>query len=585
MEEKSVQQSMKGAIWDFIKSHWKSYTLVSIGLLISYGLFVVPTMMTQRVINQISQGTLTAKDLGFAILTVVLACSVTYAADYIWVKQLFGRASDYRFQMRRTLFAKLIHMRRPFYDKFRSGDMLTRFTNDTNDYSELLGFGVMSIFTALGTILFVLPAMIAISWQITILAALPLLVLGSIIYWVSAKQEMVSEEVREAVANLSNEVLEVVEGIRVTRAYGKKELGAAKFRQKTAALVKRNDRLMVYQAAYGRLALTLLALSTAIVMGLGGSYMQAGRLQLGDVVALQLYTGMLMDPMWVLSDVVLIYQIGKVAFGKLTELIETSDDMEADGQIEAQELAHIVFDHYSFSYPEHQEPVLKDISFELSKGQTLGIVGKTGSGKTTLVRQFLRQYPLGQGFLSLNGEHMSVFNRRSIEEKIGYVPQEHILFSKSVLDNIRLSQPDATPDSVSAAIDAAAFTKDLTRMSQGLDTMVGEKGVSISGGQKQRLSIARALLKQPELLILDDSLSAVDAKTERSIIDNIQALRQGKTNVIVSHRLSAVSHADQVLVLDQGKIVESGTPAELLANQGWYYEQYLRQQSEEGGAQ
>ncbi|MGT2756903.1 ABC transporter ATP-binding protein [Streptococcus ovuberis] len=573
---------MKRAIWSFIKSHWKSYILVSIGLLISYGLFVVPTMMTQRVINQISQGTLTAKDLWLAVGVIIAACVITYLADYVWVKQLFGRASDYRFQMRRDLFAKLIHMRRPFYDKFRSGDMLTRFTNDTNDYSELLGFGVMSIFTALGTILFVLPAMIAISWQITILAALPLLFLGSIIYWVSAKQEIVSEEVREAVANLSNEVLEVVEGIRVTRAYAKKELGAAKFRRKTADLVKRNDQLMVYQAAYGRLALTLLALSTAIVMGLGGYYMQTGHLQLGDVVALQLYTGMLMDPMWVLSDVVLIYQIGKVAFGKLTELIETSDDMEIDGDIVANELAHIAFDHYSFAYPNQQEPVLKEISFELSKGQTLGIVGKTGSGKTTLVRQLLRQYPIGDGQFSLNGNPISNFKRSSIEEKLGYVPQEHILFSKSVLDNVRFSQPEAKQESVLEAIDAAAFSEDLTRMSHGIDTMVGEKGVSISGGQKQRLSIARALLKDPELLILDDSLSAVDAKTERLIINNIQTLRKGKTNVIISHRLSAVSHADQVLVLDQGQIVEAGTPLELLTQKGWYYEQYLRQQREEG---
>ncbi|HEM5297217.1 TPA: ABC transporter ATP-binding protein, partial [Streptococcus suis] len=215
--------------------------------------------------------------------------------------------------------------------------------------------------------------------------------------------------------------------------------------------------------------------------------------------------------------------------------------------------------------------------------QTVGIVGKTGSGKTTLVRQFLRQYPIGQGNFFINHQSVLDFKRSSIEEKIGYVPQEHILFSRSVGENIALGKVASSSEEIEQAIATAAFSQDLKRMTDGLDTMIGERGVSISGGQKQRISIARAFLREPDLLILDDSLSAVDARTERQIIQNIQKERAGKTNVIVTHRLSAVNHADWVLVLDEGRIVEEGHPADLLAQRGWYYEQYQRQQSQEGG--
>lgn len=586
MNDLSKERSMLSAIWFFVKANWMTYSIVSLGLLVSYGLFVVPTQMTQKVINQISQGTLTQESLLWSVFIVLLAGIVTYIADLIWVRLLFGKASRYRFELRRGLFNKLIHMRTPFYEKFRSGDMLTRFTNDTNDYSELLGFGVMSIFSALGTIFFVLPAMVLISWQITLLASLPILILGIIVYWISTKQEIASEESREAVANLSNEVLEVIEGIRVTRAYGKKDLGARRFQKKTEQLVLKNDKIMFYQSAYGRLALTFLGLSTALVVGFGGYYMSMGSLQLGDVVALQLYAIMLMDPMWVLSDMVLVYQIGKVAYDKLTELMNSTDDMEEDGQLQADALERITFRDYSFAYAGSDLPTLKNINLTLEKGQTLGIVGKTGSGKTTLVRQLLRQYPIGTGQYLVNGRPITQFMRQSLEDKLGYVPQEHILFSRSVADNIRFGQPEAKAVKVMNAVEAAVFAEDVTRMSQGLETMVGEKGVSISGGQKQRISIARALIKEPELLILDDSLSAVDAKTERKIIENIQQLRQGKTNVIVTHRLSAVNHADWVIVLENGQVVEEGRPADLLTQGGWYFEQYQRQQSEEtiGGA-
>ncbi|HEL2461360.1 TPA: ABC transporter ATP-binding protein, partial [Streptococcus suis] len=326
-----------------------------------------------------------------------------------------------------------------------------------------------------------------------------------------------------------------------------------------------------------------LGLSTIFVLLMGAQAVRAGQLTLGQVIALQLYVGSLLEPFWTLADFILVYQTGKTSFEKLQELIETGDDLEADGSKEIAELSSISFKNYSFSYPQAERTSLQDINWTLKAGQTVGIVGKTGSGKTTLVRQFLRQYPIGQGNFFINHQSVLDFKRSSIEEKIGYVPQEHILFSRSVGENIALGKVASSSEEIEQAIATAAFSQDLKRMSDGLDTMIGERGVSISGGQKQRISIARAFLREPDLLILDDSLSAVDARTERQIIQNIQKERAGKTNVIVTHRLSAVNHADWVLVLDEGRIVEEGRPADLLAQRGWYYEQYQRQQSQEGG--
>ncbi|HFI0783910.1 TPA: ABC transporter ATP-binding protein, partial [Streptococcus suis] len=326
-----------------------------------------------------------------------------------------------------------------------------------------------------------------------------------------------------------------------------------------------------------------LGLSTIIVLVMGAQAVKTGQLTLGQIIALQLYVSSLLEPFWTLADFILVYQTGKTSFEKLQELIETGDDLEVDGAKEIAELASIAFKDYSFRYPQAERASLQDINWTLLAGQTVGIVGKTGSGKTTLVRQFLRQYPIGQGDFTINDQSVLDYKRASLEEKIGYVPQEHILFSKSVGENIALGKVDSSSEEIEQAIVTAAFDQDLKRMSDGLNTMIGERGVSISGGQKQRISIARAFLREPDLLILDDSLSAVDARTERQIIQNIQKERAGKTNVIVTHRLSAVNHADWVLVLDEGHIVEEGRPADLLAQKGWYYEQYQRQQSQEGG--
>ncbi|HFI0450966.1 TPA: ABC transporter ATP-binding protein [Streptococcus suis] len=570
-------------ILDYVKQHKWLYLVVVVTLIIYDVTLLIPTQIIQRMVDILTKNGLTEQVLIQEMCLLLLVTFLNYGMGFIWHLKLFQASVNFKFDMQQRAFKKMVTMRMPFYEKFRSGDVLTRFSTDVDGLMEMVGYGLMIVVYAGGMLAFIIPTMFFIDWWISFWAILPMIFMAVAIFFIGRKQDLAIDANRDAVAQLNNEVLEVVEGIRVTRAYSKKSAQKAQFQARTKALAEGGNRITSLQSIYNPLATICLGLSTILVLILGAEAVKAGQLSLGQVIALQLYVSSLLEPFWTLADFILVYQTGKTSFEKLQELIETGDDLEEDGSVEIAELDSISFKDYSFSYPQAERPSLQEINWTLKAGQTVGIVGKTGSGKTSLVRQFLRQYPVGQGEFEVNQQPVLNFKRSSLEQKIGYVPQEHILFSKSVGENIAFGKLDSSIEEIEAAIATAAFTKDLERMSDGLDTMIGERGVSISGGQKQRISIARAFLREPDLLILDDSLSAVDARTERQIIQNIQKERAGKTNVIVTHRLSAVNHADWVLVLDEGRIVEEGRPADLLAQEGWYYEQYQRQHSQEGG--
>ncbi|HEP1804822.1 TPA: ABC transporter ATP-binding protein [Streptococcus suis] len=570
-------------IFDYVKQHKWLYLLVVVTLIIYDVTLLIPTQIIQRMVDTLTKNGLTERILVQEMGLLLLVTFLNYGMGFIWHLKLFQASVNFKFDMQQRAFKKMVTMRTPFYEKFRSGDVMTRFSTDVDGLMEMVGYGLMIVVYSGGMLAFIIPTMLLIDWKISFLAILPMIFMAVAFFFIGRKQDLAIDANREAVAQLNNEVLEVVEGIRVTRAYSKKAAQKAQFQERTKELADGGDRITSLQSLYNPLATVGLGLSTILVLVLGAGAVKSGQLSLGQVIALQLYVSSLLEPFWTLADFILVYQTGKTSFEKLQELIETGDDLEVDGSVEIAELDSISFKNYSFSYPQSDRPSLQEINWTLKAGQTVGIVGKTGSGKTSLVRQLLRQYPVGQGEFLVNHQSVLAFKRSSLEQKIGYVPQEHILFSKSVGENIAFGKRDSSLEEIEAAIATAAFSQDLERMSHGLDTMIGERGVSISGGQKQRISIARAFLREPDLLILDDSLSAVDARTEGQIIQNIQKERAGKTNVIVTHRLSAVNHANWVLVLDEGRIVEEGRPADLLAQEGWYYEQYQRQQSQEGG--
>lgn len=571
---------MFALVLDYVRKNKWTYLLVAVSLIVYDATLVIPTQVVQRLVDAITKQSLTEAGLFSTIGFLILATLVNYGSAFIWHLKLFQQSIHFKFDMQQRAFHKLVAMRTPFYEKFRSGDMMTRFSTDVEMLQDMVGYGLMIILYAGGMIAFVIPVMFLISWEISLVGMIPIVIMTFGTYKVSQPLETKVDEARDAISELSNEVLETVEGIRVIRAYSKKDQQSSRFAKKTVALSARWNDIARYRALYMPMYSLMLGLSTVLILGSGLYFMETGQVSLGQVVALQLYVVSLVEPFAMLSDFILVYQTGKTSFGKLQELIETGDDMEEDGRKDLDHLREIRLEDYSFSYAQASQPSLKDISLTLKAGQTLGLVGKTGAGKTSLVRQFLRQYPVGEGTFTINGRPITDYSRKSLEALIGYVPQEHVLFSRTVWENIAMGKVQADQEEIKQAISTAAFEEDVERMADGLDTTIGERGVSISGGQKQRISIARAFIREPELLILDDSLSAVDARTERQIIQNIQQERAGKTNIIVTHRLSAVHHADWVLVLDEGRIIEEGTPDQLLAQEGWYYQQYQRQQAQ-----
>ncbi len=573
---------MLKTFWTYIKKHPVVYGIATFFALLSSVLAIMPNLMIQRFIDAIVDQTLAKENLWVYLVTFLISIICIYVVDVIWVITLFGQSYRYQSELRKKVYQKLLHLRTPFYEKFRSGDLMTRMTSDIDYLGDTIGYGFMLIVSNVTWTISVLTIMIiTTSWKAALISILPLVLFGFIVFRLWAKIDVLYEDNRDSVAKLSNEVLEMVDGVRVMRAYGKKDLEQERFQKRTSQVLKKANNLVVYNGVIAQIAKLLTGLSMGVGLTYSGFLVSQGQMTLGQLIAFQIYLGMLSGAVWGLSDIVLVYQQGNVSFRKIEELLTAEDTLEKSGSLIVEKIEQIDFEDYMFKYPTSEAVTLKTIDFHLKRGETLGIVGKTGSGKTTLVKQLLRQYPVGEtGAIRINGRLIQDYDMKALEGLIGYVPQEHILFSKTVGHNIRFGNPLAGEEDMSEAIESADFSKDLDRMSEGLATLIGEKGVSISGGQKQRVSIARALIRQPDLLVLDDSLSAVDAKTERAIINNIQEIRQDKTNVIVTHRLSAVAEADKVLVLEDGKIVEAGTPSELLANKGWYYNQYMTQQME-----
>ena len=309
-----------------------------------------------------------------------------------------------------------------------------------------------------------------------------------------------------------------------------------------------------------------------------------GKITPGELITLSMFISYLADPIIALSNIFNGMNNAVVSSKRYHDIMEEEPEvMEIKEAKGVKSFTTIELKNVSFKYPFDEEPVLKDINMTIKKGETIGIVGPTGSGKTTLIRQLLREFNIQKGSLLVDGEPIESLELTSLRDLVGYVPQSHMLFRESVINNIKIGNPQATNNDFKIAMDIADFNKDIVFLDSGLDSMVGEGGTNLSGGQKQRLSIARAVIKNPEILILDDSLSAVDGTTEKNIVERLKTYRSDKTNIIIAHRFSAIKDADKIFVVQDGKISEVGTHAELLSNFGWYREQFVRQMNDKGG--
>lgn len=573
----------------FFKEHWKRYTAAILLLILGGILEIIPPKIIGVAIDEMQLGTLTGERLWSILLFYIVLAIVTYLINFVWICKLFGGAFLAERTLRSKLMTHFLRMTPTFYQRNRTGDLMARATNDLKAVSMTTGFGILTLVdSASFTGVIILTMGIFISWKLTLAAILPLPIMAYAINQYGKKIHERFSKAQDSFGELNDRVLESVAGVRVVRAYVQETADQERFSNKTREVFQKNMEVAKVDSLIEPTVKILVGISYMIGLIYGGYLVFRQELTLGELVSFNVYLGMLIWPMFAIGELINVLQRGSASLDRVNETLAYEADVTDHAQpARLAKPEAIRFEQMSFRYPGTVQDQLKNISFTLNRSQTLGIVGRTGSGKSTLLRQLLREFPLGQGAITINQIPLAQIELDNIKSWIGYVPQEQILFSRSVRENVMFGKQDGTEDQLQEALKLAAFAKDVQFLPEGLDTLVGEKGVALSGGQKQRVSIARALMTDPEILILDDAMSAVDGKTEAEMIANIRRERAGKTTLIATHRLSAVAHADWILVMDEGKVVEEGTHEQLLARGGWYKEQFEKQQIEaqltEGG--
>lgn len=563
----------------FFKQEWKKYLIMLFLLLTVSFIAVIPASLIGYTIDAIKQRSITRDELLMLVGFLFSIGVLRYIIDWFYHYLINYEGQKLSYQLRQRYLEKLFVMDSTIFEEYTKGEILSRVTNDlqsitvaaTQLLQEIVYNGSLLIFTMVA-----MTTTISLKLTIASVTIMPIAVL--ILMRIINHMRRYYSKHRIIYANMTEQVLESIEGVKVVRANVQEEKDYERLHHAISEDINSWRHIVKFESLFGPAFDFIYSLCYFIAFAYGSYLVIHQEISVGNLVSFSTYLAMLYGPIINLSNI--FHQVNNAIISSERFKAILDQTPKVYNLPNAKPLSHfdsIVYDNVTFTYPNDSHATIENISFTLKNGETIGIVGPTGSGKSTLIRQLLRQFPLEEGQILIDGIPIEEYRIEDIRNIIGLVPQSHILFRDSVKANIQLGNPEASDELLKQSIVFADFMKDLAYLSDGLETLVGELGTTLSGGQKQRLSIARAVVREPEILILDDSLSAVDAKTEETIIRNIKEQRKGKTNIIVAHRFSAIKEADQIIVLVDGKIQDIGTHDELMARGGWYREQYIKQ--------
>lgn len=556
--KKTKTKFILGCAFDIISSLILIYLVVLSGKIVD--LFKSPTFEASKVYSYVA-------------LMIFLGL-VNFLSFVTFAYLSYGSGAKLKMYYKDIIFRKILKKSPDFFQKNTAGDVIGLADNETKYIYEYFSFGILlacdSIFMPLICAIYLV---FFLSWELTIAVMLPFVFTAIITNLISKKVGKVSEEMNLTFGKSSQEILEIIEGIKLIKSYVNEDV-----RQKNISKIIK----YYFDLAYLESNLWMMSFLSnsfirvvSMLIGLfyGAFLVRNGSISIGKLVTFFGLGETLAWSFWGLGDCINTYKRALVSINRINLLLDDKTEIE-DGDKILEDFSTMEFKNFSFYYPEEKEASLKDISFKLNKGETLGIVGKSGSGKSTLVKQILRFYNFDKNKVFINNVPYEEYDITSVRSKFGYVSQENILLSKTVRENILFGSVSEDDERIINVIKKADFYKDIQNLEKGLDTVVGERGLGLSGGQKQRISLARALYRDPEILVLDDSFSAIDANTESKIINSLKENRKNRTNIIISHRISAVEHADLILVMDNGEIVDRGTHEELISKDSWYKEQF-----------
>lgn len=571
----------------FFKKERKRYILGITFLALTSLANLIPPRILGLMSDQLDQGQITWKNYFIDIVLIILTAIFLYVLRFFWRKQIWGGAAELERQLRSRLFNHFMLMDRTFYQRHRTGDLMAHATNDVSAIQNVAGDGVLTLVDSLMMGVSTMVAMIIfVDWRLTIIALIPLPFLALGAWKLGDRLHDAFDKSQAAFSRLNNKTQESVSGIKVLKTFGQGQQDAEAFDKMVNETININKKVFVWDSLFDPLGTIVIGLTYSITIIYGGLLVAGKVLTIGQLVSFIAYIGNMVWPMFAIGYLFNILERGSASYDRVEKLLEEKPlitDDHADDSLTAKDIeGELRYQIDSFAYPdEPQIPVLKKINFTLKEGQTLGLVGRVGAGKTTIIQLLLREFDGYNGSITLNGYDIREIPLNVLLRQVSYVPQNNYLFSTSIQKNIAFSDVAAEDTAIVEAAKKSDLHDDILKMPRSYETLVGENGVALSGGQKQRMSIARALLKHSEILILDDALSAVDARTESEILKALRKERAGKTTLIAAHRLTSVMNADLILVLKDGQIVERGNHQELLAEDGWYAEMWRRQELEE----